>query len=264
MTKIIVFAIAVLTLVVVASRWLPWWAAAVLIPASVLGMIGYGWWRVKRWWSQTLKEGVEVQTLVLRGATVHIHGVQLVEPPPHIRAMDEDEEDEDDEDADDDEDDDEGPLVDPASLEVDRYVSVEMTVVPDPSALEGLDPAAERPTPERTWDPMAFDLAAIDCPKPSLLGMFAASSTARMVECLDDGGTVLRTIEADSEDEDGEKASDHHIEGPSRLRVLFAVTRNLADRVKLRYCFVEDLTTITLPERDESSEPGGPRASEAL
>ncbi len=215
----LIFVLLAMTAIIVASRWLPWWAALVLIPGSFLFFVWLAIALIKHGARKLLSAALEDQSLVLRGATVTIHGVAPCEIPEEFAESETFE----DEDAD-------------RSEPDGRYVCVEMTVHPDPGGVSASREKLEEGGGK--WMPIIFTLmepgTVLDPKTQGVMAMFSIPQ-ARAV-------TVDRTDGESAVDFDG----DMLIEGPARVRVTFHVPDGVEGRVAVRYQLLE-LAEITVP-----------------
>ena len=215
----LIFVLIAMTAIIIACRWLPWWAGLILIPGSFLFFVWLAIALIKHGARKLLQASLEDQSLVLRNATVTIHGVAPCEAPDDPNAFD----------------DEEGEEVD-ISMLGDRFVCVEMTVHPDPASV-----ASSREKVERAggkWLPVLFSLMepgiVIDPKTQGVMAMFSIPQ-ARAVKAERVVGEGLVDTEGDM-----------LIEGPARVRVTFAVPEGVEGRVAVRYHLLE-LAEITLP-----------------
>ncbi len=236
----------VMTAVIVGSRWLPIWAAALLVPGTFVFLLWLTWRLVKRWWRVSIARGLEQASAVMRGATVTIHSVEACESPSGFEAMNELDEEE---------------LADSGIATPDRWVAIEMTVRPDPAGvaaareLAAKDEEGMDPDDAGRWVPTSFSLVPpgteADPLKRGLMATFGGEQGSAYEATRVDGdpfaGTALEVIdEAGDLDGEGEDEMEVVIEGAARVRVVFAIPEGLPASVTLRYLTV-DLAEVTLP-----------------
>lgn len=215
----LIFVLLAMTAIIIASRWLPWWAGLILIPGSFFFFVWLAIALIKFGARRLLQSSLEDQSIVLRGATVTVHGVAPCQAPVDTNAFDNNE----DEDID-------------LSVLGDRFVCVEMTVHPDAASVadsrERVEDGGGR------WCPVLFSLmepgVVLDPKSQGVMAVFSIpQARAVHAERVGEAGTT-------SEDDDLQ------IEGPARVRVTFAVPEGVAGRVAVRYHLLE-LAEITLP-----------------
>jgi len=219
----LIFVLLAMTAIIVASRWLPVWAAFILIPGAFLFFVWFAIALIKYGARNLLQSTLEEQSLVMQGATVTIHGVAPCQAPKTLDDAEDPGEFEDDEY--------EWPEEDDG-----RYVRIEMTVHPDPGSVatsrEKLEVGGGK------WMPVMFSLmlpgVVLEPKRTGVMAMFSIPQ-ARAVE-------AERVDGVGATDEDG----DLQIEGQARVRVTFAVPPELDGRVAVRYHLLE-LAEITLP-----------------
>ena len=220
----LIFVLIAMSAIIVGSRWLPWWAALILIPGSFLFFIWLAIALIKFGARRLMQTSLEDQSIVLRNATVTVHSVNRCEAPTDSNAFDEDE----------------GEPID-LSVLGDRFVCVDMTVHPDPASV-----ADSRERIEEVggmWYPVLLSLmepgVVIDPKRQGVMAIFSIPQARPLrVERVDaEGLTFGRKMNEDD---------DLQIDGPARVRVTFAVPDQLAGRVAVRYHLLE-LAEITLP-----------------
>ncbi|MCB9850547.1 MAG: hypothetical protein H6817_07565 [Phycisphaerales bacterium] len=261
MKKHIFVIVAMLVAAIVASRYLPWWGAILLILATLGMMVAYVKWSLKRWWRNTTGQGMDMVARPLVGAAVTLHDVRVVTPPPdvleHEREMYEpDDDDDDDEDADEDD------AVDLERLRPAYYVAVDMTITPA-ADLPPLPDLYEDDPPENTWSPSNFRLVPHDAGlSTGMLDAMGFGSTPQAIafksEQLDANGEPITpppgataqaadaTLATNAESDDATDIAEDEIKGPARVRVIFGIRSDFPQRTKLRY-WVEDLCELKLP-----------------
>ena len=249
--------IVVLSLAVAASRFVPWWGSLIIIPATLIGLIWFTWWRIKRFFRKAVTVGLEMAGHALKGATVTVHRVSAAERPEF--------------------DDDEDIEYDDELTRPTRWVSVEMTVRPDPTltapSVDGVDEDDFDDDIDdwRYWEPSTFVLVGADAPdhRPGqklVDYLVTPTATPHLIEQLsDDGETVVafRNLFVDDEEFDGDPVLpsaedddalddqsavtdvDHHA-GSCRVRIIFGVPDAIGAQAKLRYA-THDFAFIDLP-----------------
>ncbi len=239
----LIFVLLAITAVIVASRWLPIWSAALLVPATVIFFIWLTWRLVKHWWRVMMAKGMEQAAAVMRGATVTVHLVEACGAPENFVPLDDEE------------------LADAGYPTPDRWVAVEMTVRPDPEAVAAARLEAENdeegmdPEDAGRWVPTSFSLVPVgtetDPKKRGVMAMFEGEQgnafEATRVDSDPFAGTELEVRDEDGA-VDGEGAGEMElvIEGAARVRVVFAIPAGLPGTVSLRYLTV-DLGEVSLP-----------------
>lgn len=220
----LIFVLIAMSAIIVASRWLPWWAGLILIPGSFLFFIWLAIALIKFGARKLLQASLEDQSLVLRDATVTVHSVTDCEAPTDPNTFDEEE----------------GEPID-LSMLGDRFVCVDMTVHPEPTSV-----ADSREKVEEVggmWYPVLLSLmepgVVLDPKSQGVMAMFSIpQARALRVERVDADGNS-KVVGSDADDE-------MVIDGPARVRVTFAIPAELGERVAVRYHLIE-LAEITLP-----------------
>jgi len=208
--------------------------AFVILGKLVPAMIGAG---IKRFAMKMF----ESKSIVLRGATVVVHGVTPGEAPRY------DPEDIDDEEGDEGEegDEDESPA---------RYVDIDVTITPKPQA--------DCPTPFAMWDPYDLTIVPSDTPTISLKNLedleaanedVSGSGNVEQVRQLTHDGSPMpegpaRDVIDGDENEDAydEDEGVGKISGEMRVMLTMSVPEAASGRYKFRYYF-EDFGEFTLP-----------------
>lgn len=215
----IIFVLIAMSAIIVASLWLPWWAGLILIPGSFLFFVWLAIALIKFGARKLLQSALEDQSLVLRNATVTVHGVAPCEAPAELADLEEYE----------------GESTDITAI-ADRFVRIEMTVHPDPGSV-----ASSREKMEEgggKWIPVGLSLmepgVVLDPKTQGVMAMFSIPQA--------------RAVSAERIDAAGELNDDDdlQIEGPARVRVTFALPEGFGGRVAVRYHLLE-LAEISLP-----------------
>lgn len=212
----LLFVLVAMTAIVVASRWLPIWAATVVIPVSFLFFVWLGFALVKRGVRALYAQSLEEQSIVMRGATVTVHAVEACGQPAEFEETDAEAAD---------------------GEEPDRWVRIEMTVRPDEASV-----AQSREQVEEgggRWMATGFSLmepgVVLDPKREGVLKMFSMPcGRAVKAECVD--GSPVPTPEHE----------ELTLTGPARVRVVFRVPSELPEKVAVRYHHVE-LAEVSLP-----------------
>lgn len=212
----LIFVLLAMTGVIVASRWLPIWAAAVVIPVSFLFFMWLGFSLVKRGVRALYAQSLEEQSIVMRGATVTIHAVEACEAPAGFEETD----------------------AEPTEgEEPDRWVRIEMTVRPDEASV-----AQSREKVEECggrWMATGFSLmepgVVLDPKRQGVLKLFSLPCGQAVHAERVDGGDV-----GEGEDEG------LVLSGAARVSVTFQVPPEVRGRVVVRYHHVE-LAEVSLP-----------------
>ncbi|MEZ6242374.1 MAG: hypothetical protein R3B57_04960 [Phycisphaerales bacterium] len=240
----LIFVLLAICAVIVGSRWLPIWAAALVVPGTVLFFIWLTWRLIRRWWRVTMATEMRKASAIMRGAVVTIHRVELAAAPPDFLELSEAEQ------------------VDGEVDGPDRWVSIDMTVRPDPAAEAVSRRVEDDELDMGRWQPSQFSLVPIgtetDPLKRGIMAMWTGlQGNAFKAERIDGdegeraidalAGDPTTAIEPRDEDPDEQRDPDEFmIEGPARVRVLFAIPAELPTQVSLRYLTL-DLAEVTLP-----------------
>lgn len=213
----LIFVLLAMTAVVIASRWLPIWAAALVIPGAFLFFVWLGFALVKRGVRALYAQSLEEQSLVMRGATVTVHAVEACGPPEGFDESDAEAAD---------------------GEEPDRWVRIEMTVRPDPAS----EARSREKVEENAGQWLATGLTlmepgvVLDPKRMGVLKLFSLPCGRAVHAELVDGG------EAGKDEDEGLALS-----GAARVSVTFQVPAEVRGRVSVRYHHVE-LAEIVLPD----------------
>ncbi|MFT5424085.1 MAG: hypothetical protein ACI89L_001877 [Phycisphaerales bacterium] len=261
------FVILVLTTVIVAGRWMPWWAAGITIFATILFFIWFTFRLLRHWFRSVMAKGIDEATEALQDATVTVHGCHSVPEPDSVRREREQHEQHRLENSEPDEQ--EVSEDDPKIEEHDkrfepvRWVAVEFTLQPDekPDELDVIDPenpqARDGSDEQPTWDPETFSIVPSDTPpldpnRNGIMSMYSQlqAGVHRTQWLSDDGSEVLLdTDEFEDEDELNEAIKPlGSLPGSARVRLTFGIPEDLNGPVKLRYLTL-DFSELTLPAR---------------
>ena len=240
----LIFVLLAMTAIIIASRWLPWWGALIVIPGSFLFFVWLAIALIKFGARKLMQASLEDQSIVLRGASVTVHSVTACQAPIDPNTFDEEEN-------------------EPVDLSIlgDHFVRVDMTVHPDPTSVANSREKVEEVGGK--WSPVLFTLmesgVVLDPMSQGVMAMFSIpQARAVHVERWNDHAPVDVSVH----DEDllneswCDKENDLLIDGPARVRVTFAVPSELSGRVALRYHLLE-LSEITLPAHTAPLLGGG-------
>lgn len=224
----LIFVLIAMSAIIVASRWLPWWGALIVIPGSFLFFIWLAIALIKFGARNLLQSSLEDQSLVMQGATVTVLDVVACEAPEDPEAFD-DPECAEEEDPD-------------LMAALGRYVRVDLSVHPDPQSVANSRQKLEDDE-GGTWMPYLFTLmepgAVIHPKSQGVMAMFTIPQ-ARVVKAEH---VDVETTPAEEED--------LTIEGPAQIQLTFLVPPELEGRVAVRYQLLE-LAEITLPPSEQT------------